>query len=60
MIHILCALCLQTTSVVIDNINIHVAPPEQQPTHTDVPPSREAVCPAQLMTFDELTQLGDL
>ena len=51
---------LQRTSVVIDNINIHVAPADQQPTHPDVPPSREAVCPAQLLTFDELTQLGDL
>jgi hypothetical protein len=52
--------CLQTTSVVIDNINIHVLPPDMQPTHSDVPPSREAVCAAQLLTFDDLTQLGDL
>jgi hypothetical protein len=51
---------LQTTSVVIDNINIHVLPPDQQPTHDDVPPNREAVCPMRLLTFDELTQLGDL
>ena len=51
---------LQTTSVVIDNINIHVLPADQQPTHSDVPPSREAVCPMRLLTFDELTQLGDL
>ena len=51
---------LQTTSVVIDNINIHVLPPDQQPTHSDVPPNREAVCPMRLLTFDELTQLGDL
>jgi hypothetical protein len=51
---------LQTTSVVIDNINIHVLPPEEQPAHPDVPPTRSAVCPAQLLTFDELTQLGDL
>ena len=51
---------LQTTSVVIDNINIHVLPVEQQPKHDNVSPPRTATCPGQLLNFDELTQLGDL
>lgn len=51
---------LQSAAVVIDNINIHPLPQSMWPVIGAIPPSAPVACPGTLLTFDSLTQLGDL